>query len=349
MHNDNRLAEVLESPLYKLALLALVDLFSVHKLAFLIGQQGIGQSERNQQWTNTIVSLRNKLQQMDWLRRCTSEGGHLYILQSMAKISRQYYFDEDLIILSKQLDELSDVVATVASAIIALPTTEYWWQPVDCARQVFVDWQSPEPENYSGSGGGAIQMMPSSKVEPILEEGRGQAYLPGSWWSVPDWATTSWTVRQLADFPSLALVKFADTLFPLENTQAAIRLYSVKPGARVLEICSLDDWGQMVEHWPTDVSDSHGAMWKRWFDVDGPWFVPNWNSIRESYDGVHVTVGAIVRSGGLVRPLRRGHTCLIGWVPDATLWLTDQLIGGEAVAVIDWDGHEAREVPEGVL
>lgn len=69
-------------------------------------------------------------------------------------------------------------------------------------------------------------------------------------------------------------------------------MWRTRPTAetRIYEIGSPEQWAQLVELYPLDVSASKGSDW---FDATGrigPWLMPNWAAVAEDHDAVHLSV-----------------------------------------------------------
>jgi hypothetical protein len=118
---------------------------------------------------------------------------------------------------------------------------------------------------------------------------------------------------------------------------------SVAMSPRVFEIRQPDDWMKLVTSYPSVVG--HGRhSWEL-----SPWrsglvasrtrtgrndanrhapdlIMPNWTSVAESYDAVHLTWGGLITTDGNVCSLGPdGYTMLRYWTTERTLWLSDPL------------------------
>jgi hypothetical protein len=95
------------------------------------------------------------------------------------------------------------------------------------------------------------------------------------------------------------------------------------------------------------VTGTHDGEWRTWGDVDGPWYLPDWEALADHLDGVHVTVGGYLASCGLAQPVLDGYTMLAGWVPDATVWVRDVATASRRLG--HWRGNPRQTDWEDVL
>jgi hypothetical protein len=172
---------------------------------------------------------------------------------------------------------------------------------------------------------------------------------PGSrrgarWWSAPDFAPLTWTTGAVPPLPTTALLSFIDTHQPFEPTGARVLSVKIKDDARVYEVAGPEDWRQLVECFPMDVTGTHDGEWRYWGGAVGPWTLPDWSQVAEHFDGIHVTIGGFVTSCGLAIPVGKTFTMLGGWIPDATLWLKDVTIDRQVLG--RWCGTPTTDVAE---
>ncbi len=93
------------------------------------------------------------------------------------------------------------------------------------------------------------------------------------------------------------------SLFPLPWHAWAAR---IEPGARVRTITGARDWLDLVANHPVDRADAR---------------LPNWSSIANTYDGIHLTLTGIAATQGLW--FRAGSRAIPGpyWDVESTVWL----------------------------
>ncbi|MBO8192223.1 hypothetical protein ITI46_11175 [Streptomyces oryzae] len=243
----------------------------------------------------------------------------------------------------------------VAAALAAAPAAAWWWDPVDRSDQRQLIWTGTDRDaDSTGAWGGLADVEEAmrrdmARERSANERGRRRRPRPGErdlgaiWWSAPDFAEGTWTTGTRGGLPALELGHFIDTFTPFEEATGTVGSLTIDPRARVAEIRSPHDWLELVTRFPRDVSGTHDGEWRNWGDVDGPWYLPDWEAVAERYDGVHVTVGGCLASCGLAQPVHDGYTMLAGWVPDATVWLRDVATAHRRLGVWRGDPQECGE------
>lgn len=95
---------------------------------------------------------------------------------------------------------------------------------------------------------------------------------------------------------------------------------------RVLEVRTLQDWADLVETWPSVATAETTGILGAHIGLDGRWLVPDWSAVSETWDVVHLGIGAWVRTAGAVASVDGGTawTMCAGWDPDAAFWLNGQ-------------------------
>jgi hypothetical protein len=245
----------------------------------------------------------------------------------------------------------------VADALLAAPAAHRWWQPVAAADQRFLEWDGGPRLTGRELGQAVRDGMRRARAEnaEALQRHRPGSRVRDEWWSAPDFASQTWTTGAFGDVPAIALRHFIDTLTPFEETGATVWSLQIAAQARVLEIGAPEDWQELVRRFPRDVTGTHEGEWRESGGVPGPWRLPDWEKVMDHYDGVHVTIGGYVACGGLAPPVGDGYTMLTAWLPDATLWLTDQVTGarrlgrwhGDPQGVGNWDDISDGWTPDG--
>lgn len=92
-------------------------------------------------------------------------------------------------------------------------------------------------------------------------------------------------------------------------------LVSIDPCARVFEITGPQSWHELVLRYPTALPANHT------FAGDREELVPNWPDVAHDWDGVHISLGALLMSDQVWVTSDRGSTCLQGWGAESTHWL----------------------------
>jgi hypothetical protein len=80
----------------------------------------------------------------------------------------------------------------------------------------------------------------------------------------------------------------------------------VEEGVRVLEVTNAAEWLEFVESYA---------------QFEAGFVFPNWSSVARDYDGVHLTLRAIVAIDGFCFPATGGITAPPYWGLESTLWL----------------------------
>jgi len=163
-----------------------------------------------------------------------------------------------------------------------------------------------------GRAGGARQ---------FYSEADGWGNISGCWWSAPVELTA--TSRALPGRGPLGLWLVEDAA-----TSSGALSWPVRPAAstRVFEITGADAWADLVLRYPVDVSDGRGPDWQHCTGRRGSWLMPDWQSVAERFDAVHLPVAGYLSGAG--RPVTVGPgaaSVIAGWAPDTTYWLTDAL------------------------
>jgi hypothetical protein len=223
----------------------------------------------------------------------------------------------------------ADQLRPVAAALLDSPGAHRWWDGADLTDQRFVAW-----DDQPRVAGPALEQtiracMQAERADN--DEGRRRprpaerprTRIGACWWSPPGFAPESWTTPAFGALPAGALYQFFDTFLPRDADEATVWSMAMRPGASVLEVGEPGDWQGLVARFPRDVTGTHDGEWRYWGGAPGPWLLPDWEHVMDSYDGVHVSVGAAISSAGLALPVHGGYTMLFGWVPGATLWLRD--------------------------
>lgn len=95
---------------------------------------------------------------------------------------------------------------------------------------------------------------------------------------------------------------------------------------RVLDVRTPQDWADLVEAWPTVATAETTRILEAHTGLDGRWLVPDWSAVAETWDVVHLGIGAWVRTAGVVASVGGGTawTMCAGWGPDVAFWLNEQ-------------------------
>jgi hypothetical protein len=225
-------------------------------------------------------------------------------------------------------DALRPVAEAVAAAVGA-PDVRWWTAPADRDRQRYAQFlgDHPLPDPLLT---GAAESVAAWRTEIFDDERSAHdrsedpaVSYSGRWWSTPAISRLPVTTRALPMLGAVRLALVEDGL----GWQSA-RCWPVVPeeGARVYEICGPDEWAELVDRYPLDVSKSRHHDWWRVTGRAGRWLIPDYPAVAADWDAVHVSVAGYLTTAGIAVPVGDGQcTMLAGWDPDATWWLTDVL------------------------
>jgi len=314
---------------------------------------------RHRDWTEVESQeahevIRDIITEGHW--RTLNEIDPLDLLTELAHVSNSFGFGGGDEALWGLTDLASEALRPVAQALVSSPAASRWWHPVQRVEQRLLEWDDIPTPVGAETEDAVSRSMAIEREEN--EDGRRRkrpreragTRIGAHWWSSPNFAPSTWTTGAFEDIPTIALGHFIDTHTPFSDVGATVWTLGISPAARVLEILRPSDWHDLVERYPRDVTGTHDGEWRYWGGVAGPWCLPDWEQVMDSFDGVHVTIGGYVSTCGLALPVGDGFTMLAGWIPDATLWLHDvatnrRRLGrwqGNPQSVSDWDDVRDR-------
>lgn len=249
--------------------------------------------------------------------------------------------------VAAEAPEMREALLPIARAILESPATAFWSSGL-ADEQRFVAWsEAPEAQLDLGS---AKEKLAQWRANTIARErqaasraAESSAPWSGPWWSSPANSGLPRTRRALEGLGSVGLVLEEDGFGEAEAGVVPVR---ARDGLRVCELRSPEDWTALVATHPLDVSLSRGHDWWRITGHDGPWLIPDWESVAADVDAVHLTIMGYLTTAG--RALSMGdaaRTVLAGWNPDETFWLTDVLVADGRPASWSRAGRGARWEP----
>lgn len=222
--------------------------------------------------------------------------------------------DEDVIAATPQI---IDALGAIADAICSSPATAWWTSPADLHHLRYTD-------RYDTSHRDEPQRPPqlAGAAEKLAAWHFGADQGSENWASGPLGRGLPWTTRPLPGLGSTELVWEEDTL---DHPSARVwHLAATTP--RIYEVDSPAAWTALVERYPFDITRSSNREWQQVTGLEGPWLVPDYQAVAQSYDGVHLTVAGYLTTATRALSLPScGYTLLGGWDPDTTWWLTDAL------------------------
>lgn len=245
----------------------------------------------------------------------------------------RYWQEPDEVDQRLALPGAVEQLRALAPVVLASPVAAWWTDPIDLAAQVQVQ-RVDDPEVSATPAaellGPAADALGRWRAGAVREEEQAARERPvdvharhsGRWWSTPAMAGVLSTVPVVRGVPVL----LEEDSFGQQH--AWVRSTAVDPTARVLEIGGPDDWARLVADHPLPVTSSRRHDWWRATGWDGAWALPDWPSVAQQWDGVHVSVLGYVSTAGVAVEVGGGvRTLLAGWDPGRTWWLTDVVTG----------------------
>ena len=251
-----------------------------------------------------------------------------------------------------RLSDGTDALIPVAEALVACPAASWWWDPLAADQQ---RWLSCDHGADGLPRGEAIELALARDVEKEIEAQVDKQNLAfykaslrhdnysGEWWSAPLGPEMVYTSRSgPGDLPCIEIATMEDPLGP-----ETFQIWAVEfdPKARVYEVKAPEDWARLVDLAPLDVTVRRDPDWSRWAGHHGPWFLPDWRVIGETFDAVHMTLGGYLGTRGMGIEVETGFTLLAGWDAGTALWLRDAF--REVRYVESWYGDPGQDgLPE---
>jgi|GEM_PF-1014195 len=256
------------------------------------------------------------------------------LLPVLAEAVNDWAFCDDAVEAAVVLEEGTKALAPVAAALARAPGAAWWWSPAPLGAQRWVAWgdNDPGPPQLTG----VIDALGDWSAKEAASEDRAAGMVPfppgphdprysGIWWTPPRAIGLVGTTRSLPGLPAVQLAICED--FP-GNGPVEVWGCAVDPSARIYEVDGPAAWCGLVEAYPREVTLSRRHDWWRWTGWEGRWLIPDWVEVAARYDGVHLSVAGHLEASYRALPVDgRACTCIAGWDPDETIWLTDVFTG----------------------
>ena len=231
--------------------------------------------------------------------------------------------DDDDYALSAR--EVRDALLPVAQAVTVAPDSRWWASPIAAGSQQYVEWPGEHggpPALTATAAELATWRTATIEDEQSAHERPEDPSAPfsGHWWSAPVPSRIPSTTRSIPGLGAVGLVLVEDG-FGQKNA----RCWPVtpRPGARIYEISSPEDWTELAGRYPIDVSKSRRHDWWRATGWAGRWLIPDFAAVAADYDAVHLSVAGYLTTAGRALSVDDARTVLAGWDPDQTFWLTE--------------------------
>ncbi|WP_423494806.1 hypothetical protein IM711_05730 [Microbacterium esteraromaticum] len=218
--------------------------------------------------------------------------------------------------------EMRDALQRVA--VHLAPAFSSWWWPMLREAQWAVQW---DDEGIAAPRAISAEELRQHRARMIEGEQQAQrdgpvdpaANMSGDWWSMPAWLAPS-TAGETFDGSPAALWFVEDGL---GWERGFAHRATIAPDARVFEIDGPQAWADLCRRFPLVVTASRRHDWYRTTGRVGEWVIPDWASVAQHYDAVHLQTGAYLAVAGTAIEVGDGRASVIaGWNPDETYWLT---------------------------
>lgn len=217
------------------------------------------------------------------------------------------------------------------------PLTKWWRTPMDAATQWSVDFvedshRTVMPAHEAALNNGAANTLTQWRLEIQAEEERAvrdgrtdpAANWSGTWWSRPPSTLPHSTRMMGAERGELGPVGLWLVEDGFGEDEAVLEALRPPVNARIFQITSPEDWARLCRERPLEVTASKRQDWYRTTGRNGKWLMPDWSSLKEKYDAVHLTTGGYLTAAGREITVDETYSSVLaGWDPDATYWLCD--------------------------
>ena len=238
--------------------------------------------------------------------------------------SARYWQEADGSDVLAATDELDAPLRRIAEHVAASAHAAWWSEPVAEDSQWQVEWDDAPPHVIMADPVTWLRTERDLIVEEELVAWRERptrvtADWSGAWWSCPPPELPS-TARALVDGSPSGLWCVEDSLGWKAADAGRLR---APAGLRICEIDSAEAWADLCARYPIEVTAQRRHDWYRATGRDGAWVIPDWASVADEYDAVHLQVQAYLSPAGTAIPVaERTATVIAGWGPDQTSWFT---------------------------
>ncbi|HQU00689.1 MAG TPA: hypothetical protein PLG60_09320 [Acidimicrobiales bacterium] len=209
-------------------------------------------------------------------------------------------------------------ISRIAEAVAATSDLDWWWGKI-----------SAQDQKWMGDPVGTLNLAstPVKPIEPPSDEQRSW------WWVSPVRSDLLRTTRgPVGPYPSVASI-CRSGYESAQRDQLDTWAVQIPESVKVYEVLCAEDWASLVERYPRQCVDGRNSEWTRWTGSEGPWLLPDWDSIARDFDGVHVSLTGYLASAFRALPAGEAQTVLIGWNPDETLWLRSRPVLSDRLEV----------------
>lgn len=195
--------------------------------------------------------------------------------------------------LARELPQLRPQLERLAAELEMAPATASWWQTLDRQHQVWAAARGSVPtETLLGL---------DERTHPWASKPRGGL----------------WTSTALPELPSTWLLGGESQSV---GRRGLWRL-PVPAAASVWELSGPSAWIELCRRYPQDSTSTYGKQWRQWGLTADRVVTPDWLKVARDWDGMHLSVGGLLKTEGLPLAIEGAGTMLEGWGVESTLWL----------------------------
>ena len=196
--------------------------------------------------------------------------------------------------LAPVLSSLAPRLRGVAEELMNAPAVASWWQPLDRSQQIWVH----------GPGSSPTERSLEAHFKPLHP-----------WASKP--AGGFWTSTALLPLPSMWVLNHEHSNVP----KRSVWRLPLQESTKVWEIDGTRSWIELCRQYPDDTTQTYRDQWREWGLSQDRVVTPNWERVAEDWDGVHLSMGGLLTTEGVLLDVGDGGTMLEGWGCEGTLWL----------------------------
>lgn len=192
------------------------------------------------------------------------------------------------------LGDFAARVRPAAEQLATAPAGNWWWQPLDRRRQI---WIGP----------------PEETPDPTHAQLDDHEW--GSWPTKPRRAL--WTTTLVDSTPAALFSDWDGALKP----PLALWQLDVPASARVFEIATADDWRRLCQTYPKDTTATYRRFFHQWGVPGSRVITPDWAAVARDWDGVHLTLSGLLLAEATPQHVDGdAGTSMEGWGCEMTQW-----------------------------
>lgn len=216
------------------------------------------------------------------------------------------------------LPEIRDALLPLAGQVMGTPLGRSLRAPRQPSQWHISFRGAEDPVRLLGDPGGELEAWAAATRAEEERAHHDRPADPRAPYGITWWSHAERLLQTVTRIPeALDLVEDA----PGEEAATAV---SVRGLGRTFEIETAEDWASLCRDHPLDVTASRRHSWFAVAGRDGPWVIPDWQSVAGIWDAVHLTDLAYLRTATSCIDVDGTRASVIaGWNPGTTIWLTD--------------------------